>query len=335
KNHKTDAHSEVANPMVATAPAPRSHRLFWLAVIGFSGLMIAALVGAYILHQTIQLSLSTASQQLQNTQEQVAQLQERFANMQQTLQSQQDTLDQQTKLTSDLQFKNLNNVLVAQHWVQLANNYFLLTANIPHAINFLGQALNELDKVSDPQSIVLKQALQNDLATLRNIPWVNPYDVYNRVTRLQQQVLQLPLLQVPTQDKASNLLPPLENASSSFWRQSVQTAWDALRQMIVVHHLPNANTPPFIMPDQRPYIYQNLYVLLNETLWAVLNEDVDIYHASLKRVSDWINQYFDLSAPAVTSVLGELAQLQSITLQPAKGVMLTSPKAFQDYLKNS
>jgi uroporphyrinogen-III synthase/uncharacterized protein HemX len=326
--NKSNDHSVAVTPSASSGRARK--RLAWMLVII---LIVAAItLGFFSLNQFAQQSLLKVAQQLQTDQKQILLLNNQLIELQQKLQTQESILQQQGRaLSNELMAKNHSNLLIAQRWVELGQQYFMLTADIPRTINFLSQAQNELDKITDLQIIPVKQALAQDVATLKNLPWIDPAELYLQLVALQKEITQLPILLVPVQDSAPVKFSNLAETESA-WKRGLYNAWQTLRQMVVVHHLPTPNAPPFILPDQHPYIYQNLYNLLDQAIWAVMHQDANVYYSSLNQAIQWINQYFLLSSFQTKTALEELAKLRTVSVQPAKGILLTAPKAFHDYV---
>lgn len=310
-----------------------------LALMGGAG---AIYYRTYLLSQTVNDSLLNFSHQTKWDQHQISDLQNEITVLQQRLQQQEETLRKQTQVLQDWhglsqvgpssRGRDHSSILDAQYFVKLANDQLLLTNDLPQTLNFLNQAQTELNKVVDPQAESLKKAVAQDIAALKNLPAPSLTNVYLSLSSLKHQLEKLPLLVVPVQNSEASA-PPAAPATLSLWEKGLQRIGTILRQMVVVYHLPTPKTPPFITPDQRPYIYESLQSTLSDAGWAVLHHDSEIYHSNLQQAAEWIRQYFSINSPLTQAVLTELQALQAVSIQPAKEVVLGSPKVFQDYLK--
>lgn len=307
------------------------------------GLLIVAAAAIFYLwnaNQSLSTALAHFSQQVESTQQQVTALQTKDSALQQEVATQGQTL--QTQAETLQEWRNylpkgpsrgfVGRVLSADVWVRLANTNLLLNHDVNMATHYLTQAATELDGINNAEIDPLKKALATDLAHLKNSAWVNTTEVYQRLIALEKQVTRLPLMTVPAEKTPVNMAEETENVAS--WRVGLRKTWETMRQLIVVYHLPGTDTPPFITPDQGPYIYQSLVASLNEASWAALHGDDKVYHASLQRASEWVRQYFLQSAPETEKLLAELKELDALSLQSTKDLVLESPKIFQDYLKS-
>jgi uroporphyrin-3 C-methyltransferase len=316
--------------------------VFFLTMLTLVSLGAAGFLAyrTYLLNQSVTASLAGASHQAESNKHQLADLQTELTLLQQRLQQQEEVLRKQAQSMQDWQAlaqvgpsnrgRDHSALLDAEYFVKLANDQLLLTHDLPRTLHFLNQAQAELNKVTNPQAEVLKKVLAQDLASLKELPAPSVTNLYLSLISLQKQIEKLPLLVVPVQNSEAPVSAP---PAASIWERGFQHLGKILRQMVVVYHLPSATTPPFITPDQRPYIYENVRSALSDAGWAVLHHDPEIYQSNLQLAQEWIRQYFSVSSPLTKTVLTELQSLQTVSIQPAKEVILGSPKAFQEYLK--
>ncbi len=336
---------ENGSPLEITPKKSSSGKTGFLFLV-VTAILIAMGFGYYrmfLLNQGVTASLLSFSDEMKWNKHQISDLQNEVTVLQQQLQQQDQVLRRQAQQLQEGQGgggqAGLSNrgrdhsaILDAQYYVNQANNQLKWMTDVPQTLNWLTEAQNELTHVAGPQASVLKKAVADDIAALKNTATLDVTQVYLRLTALSQQVEKLPMLLVPAQEKNAAPSPALAS-NASFWEKTVDRISAVLRQMVVVYHLPSINTPPFITPDLRPYLYENLRASLNAALWAVLHHDSEIYHSSLQQADTWVRQYFSVNAPLTQALLTELQSLQTVSLQPAKEVVLVSPKAFEDYLK--
>lgn len=327
------------DPKVSGSKAP-----LWFLMLLTLALLAAGAALFYrtdALNQNVIASLTSFSHETQWTKHQISDLQGELTLLQQRLQQQEETMRRQAQVLQE--WRGLSQVgpssrgrdhgaiLDAHYFVRLAGDQLLLNKDLPQALLLLNQAQTELNRVADPQALPLKKAVAQDLTTLKNLPAINATHVYLSLSSLQQQIEKLPLLVVPVQN--TEAAASASSPSSTFWERGLDRISSVLRRMVIVYHLPSAQTPPFITPDQRPYIYANLQATLGNAGWAVLHHDAEIYQANLQQATDWIRHYFSLNSPLTQTVLNELQTLRTVSVQPAKDVVLLSPKAFEEYLK--
>jgi uroporphyrin-3 C-methyltransferase len=289
-----------------------------------------------MLSQSVSESILSLTQQAAEDRQQLTAAQDRLATMEHQIGMQEARQTQALQeWRNAVQNTALNRdylkVVDAQYWVQLAADYLLLTHDVPRALRLMAQAQEILSQMNDARAIPIQRALAQDLAMLKSLPWVNTAEVYLNLNAIQEQMKQLPLVVVPAQGYEQRPVTATDENLST-WGKAWHSFKQALRQMVVVYRLPSTQMPPFVTPDEQPYIYQNLFAILNEAQWAVLHRNNAVYQASLVKASQWTQQYAQQSAPLTQTVLSELSSLQKLTLQSTQDIALASPKAIQEYL---
>jgi hypothetical protein len=160
-------------------------------------------------------------------------------------------------------------------------------------------------------------ALQEVRGPLQNsFAGVNSTELYHSLLTIQKQLEKLPPVVVPAQ--GHEVLEAVPTTAASGWEKSLQNLQQGLRRLVVVYRLPATQTLPFVTPDQQPFIYQNIYAVLNQAIWAVFNHNNTVYQTSLQQAIQWIQRYFLLSSPLTTTVLAELFALQTVSIEPTK-----------------
>src|SRR5438045_770691 len=88
---------------------------------------------------------------------------------------------------------------------------------------------------------------------------------------------------------------------------------------------------PLILPDEKIFLYQNLHAQLENAMWAVLQQNADIYQSSLKRASAWVQLYFAQDAAQTKIMLQNLEELQKINIQPTSINLAATLQLFDQY----
>jgi uroporphyrin-3 C-methyltransferase len=68
--------------------------------------------------------------------------------------------------------------------------------------------------------------------------------------------------------------------------------------------------------EDKDYLRQGLWLQVESTRLALMRSDVDVYTASLGRVSDTIDEYFQQSSPGVQKVQARVRELQQLDIAP-------------------
>lgn len=102
----------------------------------------------------------------------------------------------------------------------------------------------------------------------------------------------------------------------SGWRAMLAGIWDDIRGLVTIRR--NGEIPsPMLEPKQHAFLQQNLQLKLEAARLALLAGNTRAYHGSLNEAAEWLQRYFDTSAPAVSEAQGRVRQLAAIDLEPA------------------
>lgn len=259
-------------------------------------------------------------------------LQQETTASQTSLKEVQETVTQQAQQIQEwrtIEQKDNWRLAEARYLVNLANDQVELTHNIPLAINLLKAANKIVQQSNDASLLEIRKAIDADLAALEATSLADTTDLYLRLSRINNEVDNLSLsLPVAEQTKTPALATPTQ--STVWWKKGLNQTWYSLRQLVTVRYMP-PNSLPFIMPEQKRYLYANLHSEIENAMWAVLHTNDVVYQASIDQASAWIQQYFLTEAPATQKVIADLAALKEIHLQPTAPSLSATLKAFQDY----
>jgi uroporphyrin-3 C-methyltransferase len=336
-------------PAPAAAPAPvktpaARPGYAWPLLLGLA-LIAAAGGGSYLLlqqQQTLQ-TVDTSLQQalsreqglradLNTLQQQGADLAQTATALQVTLNAQQEQLNAQAERVRSLVSTDREDwqLAEAEYLLRLANQRLLMERNPTSALPLLEAADHIVGAVEDVELLLVREALARDLMALRLTPVVDRSGIYVQLAALEQQIDQLPLLQVaapaPAPAVAPADIPWQQRISASFARVLDSVA----AQFSIQHHAQPLE--PLLAPDQLLILRQNLRVLLAQAQLAVLREDSMVYHNSLHQVAVLVSRYFSFN-PASQPLVIQIQQLAAAniaqTLPDIKG-SLDTLRAYND-----
>lgn len=223
--------------------------------------------------------------------------------------------------------QNTWRVIDAQYYVKLADAQLQVGNNIPLAIQLLQTADKEVHDINNPKLDSVRKALAEDIASLQGAPQVDYTGLYMRLSAMNEQLAKLPFLTKPVD---SNVAQTSNNSEQAWWRRGLQDSWQTLQKIVVIRYHA-AGKPPLVTPDQQDFLQQNLHSVLEKAMWAVLNKNNEIYHASLQQAANWIGQYYVKDSALTESVLSNLNQLQQLDIHPTVPRVTASLQAFHDY----
>lgn len=305
----------------------------FVSVLVFIILITALSVMGYrlfVMSHQLTRSIAALDDKVAQSQQQFSELQKMLADLQVGAQQSHDVINSQQQLLTDLRNaqqgkKDQWNIIEASFLTKLANETLQISGNVSQALALLKNADQELSHLTDPSVMLLRQALAADMLALQNVAVVDYAGLYLQLISLNEQIEKLPLIKLSSVSVVSEA--PAENLT--WWQRGLQQTEQVLRKLVVIRRLDNGMLP-FITSEQKELLYQNLHAMLQQTMFALMQKQADIYRASLQQTIAWLKQYFVQDAPTVVSALGNLAQLQAINIQVSVP-SLQAPQAFQDY----
>lgn len=200
----------------------------------------------------------------------------------------------------------------AESMLNTASQQLMLSGNLQGAVSVLEHIDSRLSRFEQPELIPIKQAISNDLAALKNRPYVDISATALRIDRLETGISGLPLVLDGVLKPGA---APVETANSgTWWENTWEKSLNALKGLVEVRHL-DSNDAMLISPDQTYFIRENLRLRLLDARIALLQHNGEVYQSDLNNVEATVKQYFDSKSPATQSWLKELAELKSLDVR--------------------
>lgn len=200
----------------------------------------------------------------------------------------------------------------AESMLNTASQQLMLSGNLQGAVSVLEHIDSRLSRFEQPELIPIKQAISNDLAALKNRPYVDISATALRIDRLETGISGLPLVLDGVLKPGA---APVEVANSgTWWENTWEKSLNALKGLVEVRHL-DSNDAMLISPDQTYFIRENLRLRLLDARIALLQHNGEVYQSDLNNVEATVKQYFDSKSPATQSWLKELAELKALDVR--------------------
>ena len=200
----------------------------------------------------------------------------------------------------------------AESMLNTASQQLMLSGNLQGAVSVLEHIDSRLSRFDQPELIPVKQAISNDLAALKNRPYVDISATALRIDRLETAISGLPLVLDGVLKPGA---APVETAhSGTWWENTWEKSLNALKGLVEVRHL-DSNDAMLISPDQTYFIRENLRLRLLDARIALLQHNGEVYQSDLNNVEATVKQYFDSKSPATQSWLKELAELKALDVR--------------------
>ena len=214
-----------------------------------------------------------------------------------------------------------------------ASQQLLLSGNVPVATAVLENVEQRLNRFEQPELLPIKQAISQDLAALKNRPYLNVSATALRLDRLESAVDSLPLL-VDSTMNAQNAEPAPTSKAGSFWTRAWDNTSELVKSMVEVRKLDN-NDAMLIGSEQVFYLRENLRMRLLDARLALLQHNSEVYQNDLAAIEETVKRYFDVQSPNTQTWLKEVDELKSVEIRMISDEALkASLAAVRDYQNN-
>lgn len=204
---------------------------------------------------------------------------------------------------------------------RLANYNLNYSRDIPAAIALLQTADQRLAQLNDPNLIQVRQQLANNITALQAAAKLDMVGILAKLSALQIQVKQLPLIASPSFATAAH--QSIASApSQTAWRTALANSVATLKALVIIRHHQEP-IEPLLNAEQLRYLQQNLQLQLQQAQWAVLHGQKAIYQSSLQQAINEVQNYFASASPQTTAFIQNLQQLQKVDIQPMLPDMTT------------
>ena len=191
--------------------------------------------------------------------------------------------------------------------LSIAAQQLQLAGNVPAALTALQAADNRLQRIDKPQLASLRKVIDQDIQTLKAMPFIDLVGMTVKLDNLIAAVDKLPLLSEARAIQQDDVAPESKPAASA-WSRWTGGIWQEIRQLVRVQNLESTDVP-LLSPNQTFFLRENLRLRLLTARLALLRYDETTYKADLKAARDWLNRYFDTANRNVRSDDAVLRQL--------------------------
>lgn len=200
--------------------------------------------------------------------------------------------------------------------LNVAAQQLAVAENLPAAIALLEGIDARLARFDQAQLLPLKQAVSQDLAALKQMPFTDVSGNALRLSRLEIASGSLPLLLDSTLRPAQDGRHTA-NETGVWWRDAWHKSVAGLKNMVEVRHLEHPDAM-LLSAEQVFYVRENLRLRLLSARIALMQRQGEVYQQDLALAEQAVKQYFDGSSAAVQSWLREIEGLKALNTQSAQ-----------------
>lgn len=247
-----------------------------------------------------------------------------------------ETSQQQTSEKIDLLQKQVGKnrrqwlIAEAEYLASLANTRLQLAGDVSTAIIALQAADQRLKENGDPITFAVREQIAKEINALKSTELPDIVGISSQLLALETAVAQMSInephagtAQAPEIGK-SDPAPVPENI-----QQTLNDAWENFSKLVVVrrHDKPMA---ALMTPEQVELIRKNLALKLEAARLALINQNEELYSASINITMQWLKDYFDASNASVVSALEQLGELKKTPIKATLPSIDLSLKMLRD-----
>lgn len=314
----------------AGAAKKRSNLLPLMAVVIILGLTGAASYYGYQLFQKQQARLESLAADLMVLKTQVAasddseELARLASDIQhvssgiaqlQGLKGRVDTLEESVQASHDLVNRAQRDWVIAEvdYLIRIANQRLRLMRDYNGAVAALQAADQRLHELADPSLMPVREALADDVQTLKDFERPDLIGIALRLDRLISHLKPLPL-DMPALDAEAVPEEAQNEVQAPGLSGMLSTAWQKLSERVTVRRYEEGVEA---LPDQEGELMLNqvLRLRLEAARVDVLRQDDHDYHLQLQSALDMLDQYYQKEQ--ADSLRTEIEELNKVNLRPA------------------
>ncbi|TVP48523.1 MAG: hypothetical protein EA345_08995 [Halomonas sp.] len=218
----------------------------------------------------------------------------------------------------------------AAYLLRLANQRLQLEGDVEGASALLRTADARLVDADNPALTSVRRAIASELAALDAVPQVDRTGLYMALNAQQERISGLRLSQEIEERAVTSSIeqPP----TGTFQRQLARFGQE-LKDLVVIRQHDEA-MEALITPEQESYLRQSLRLVLEQAQLALLNEEQELYEASIDKALELLNSYYDTTREEAQSVIARLQELQQAQVQPELPDISASQQELARFIEN-
>jgi len=190
-----------------------------------------------------------------------------------------------------------NLMVIAQHRLAYARDTRL-------ALEALRAADRQLVQLGDPDFQPVRKQLGVEIAALEAYAENDLAGLAQRLGRIANRLEKLPL--APTRTD--------ESADRGIERGILEDMWSDIKDLVRVRHT-DATRRPFLIPEHKYFLRENLRLMLYGAELALLHGDRVNFELNARRARQWLGDYYDATNPEVTKAQSDIdAALRSFAV---------------------
>jgi uroporphyrin-3 C-methyltransferase len=230
-------------------------------------------------------------------------------------------------------------VAEAEYLMRVANHRLSLMDDPNTALEALKSADERLSASGDPGWSGVREIIAEETALLIALPKVDRGGISAELSALAKRVEALPLLDAGLVHGPVAAQPDIDISSDvadkgEFQLKSVLVEfWQGFKSMMVIRHH-DRPVSAMLPPEHRYFLMQNLSLKIENAKAAMMGRNQTLYTDNLNSAVEWIDRYFQASAPEVVGFKSQLEGLAAREIAPEMPDISGSLRALQKRRKS-
>jgi uroporphyrin-3 C-methyltransferase len=297
-----------------------------LLAIFLSLTAIGSVAGLYYFDQQARNVLSqqfSAKNELNNVtnQQKVTQLlAKQELTLLQTFESELSTIKQANQLqltrlsntVEKLQQKQPSDWLIheAEYLIRIAGRTLWLERDTKAAIALLQDADQRLQSLKDPNYLLVRQAINNDVAALKLVPGLKTEATILTLMAMSKEIASLKLIMIDIPEGVEESEDLALSNNSADWQENLSKTWKKFLADFITVNRRETQVEPLMSINTQQHLRENLRLKLQVAQWAVSQEKQQLYLQTLSDIEAWLNEYFIIDNSINQSFLKSIEQLK-------------------------
>jgi len=271
--------------------------------------------------------LTDAKGRLFQVEQETAQLNELSTQMSQqlgTLRETQETLKSGVLALHDEIGKGRRTWLITEteNLLVIAQHRLAYARDARQALAALRVADRQLQQLGDPDFLPVRKLLESEILVLESYERLDLSGMAQRLGQLSARVHTLTLAPDPK--------PRAEDSATGGKQGFLREVWKDLRNLVSIRTTTDVRRP-LLLPEQKYFLRENLRLMLYGAQVALLHGDFTTVELNTKAARQWLRDYYDAGAPAVSNAAAELDAVLKIRAVDLPDIS-TSLKALREII---
>lgn len=218
----------------------------------------------------------------------------------------------QTLYTQLAENRESTAVAEVEQLLNIASQQLQLAGNVKSALLALEAAQRRIQPLDLPRAVQLRETLNLEIETLRNLPQVDIINMSTQLTHLSELCSTLPLIseRQPTLNANATTQANASLKPRNTLQKFGDAAWADIKNLVTIERIDKPE-PPLLAADHAFYLRENLKLRLLTARIALLQHDQTTFKSDLETVTVWLNVYFDTKHPNAIKALNTVKKLSS------------------------